>query len=200
MQLSEILVILWTSEILPIAAKHSMMKSSMLFECGPLPSLRPLRVHLTPAGHSHGVSALRLPCFSLLFCFRVLYWTHTEEQKRGRPGNEATCWGSTSTDSDVGIVPSSVNKVSATKQAVYHSLEISLENFCGVKFMWFVWSVNLLRLIVTIWTSTLSIPSILVYYQVLVAVMLWQSRVVLIRGLPPGMWTCAHTYSLIIAM
>ena len=47
-----------------------------------------------------------------------------------------------------------------------------------------------LRLIVTIWTSTLSIPSILVYYQVLVAVMLWRS----------GMWTCAHTYSLIIAM
>ena len=127
------------------------------------------------AGHSHGVSALRLPCFSPLFCFRVLYWTHTEEQKRGRPGNEATCWGSTSTDSDVGIVPSSVNKVSATKQAVNHSLEIfhvknnSLEKFCDVKFVWFVWSAKFLRLIVTIWTSALSIPSILVYYQVLVA-------------------------------
>ena len=30
------------------------------------------------------------PCFLLLFRFRVLYWMQTEEQKRGRPGNEAT--------------------------------------------------------------------------------------------------------------
>ena len=31
--------------------------------------------------------------FFVLFHLRVLYWTQTEEQKkRGRPGNEATCF------------------------------------------------------------------------------------------------------------
>ena len=33
---------------------------------------------------------LGLLCFSQLFYFRVSYWTQTEEQKLGRPGNEAT--------------------------------------------------------------------------------------------------------------
>ena len=32
-----------------------------------------------------------LPCFLLLFCFRVLCWMQTEEQKRGRPMADMGC-------------------------------------------------------------------------------------------------------------
>ena len=50
----------------------------------------PSSVHLAVTlRHSHDWSQA-LPIFFPLFRIRALYWTQTEEQKRGRPGNEAS--------------------------------------------------------------------------------------------------------------
>ena len=49
--------------------------------------------HTSPTSHPpdviHVIGVPRHSPFFALFHFRVLYWTKTKEQKRGRPGNEA---------------------------------------------------------------------------------------------------------------
>ena len=44
---------------------------------------------LRPPDVTHVMDETRPSLFFALFHFRVLYWTQTEEQKRGRPGNKA---------------------------------------------------------------------------------------------------------------
>ena len=60
-----------------LVKERSMMRSSTLFECGPLPltsTSRPLDV-------IHVTSVPRPSPILLLFCFCVLYWMQTKEQK-----------------------------------------------------------------------------------------------------------------------
>ena len=63
----------------------SMMKSSMLFECGTLP---PPYIHLASTWHRSCDKCSRALILAF-FLFHVLYWMQTEEQKQGMPGNEA---------------------------------------------------------------------------------------------------------------
>ena len=66
------------------ATKNSMMKSSTLLKCGPLPSY--FKSTSCPPDIAHVVSVPKHPCFSLLFHFSVLYWPQTEEQNEGDLG------------------------------------------------------------------------------------------------------------------
>ena len=74
------LVNIWGSWL---SLKHSMMKSSTLFECGPLPPTSAL-------GPIHVIGVPRLSPFS--YSFASMYYTECKpkNKKWGRPGNEAT--------------------------------------------------------------------------------------------------------------
>ena len=67
-----------------LSLECSMMKSSMLFEGGPLPRMSTSH----PPDVMYVIGVPRPSCLSPLFSFHVLYRTQTKEQKRGRPGNK----------------------------------------------------------------------------------------------------------------